>query len=69
MPLSEARKRANAKWDKAHTVTAGTKVQTHLMESFRDACKVLGVTQGQVFREAIMKTIRSAEELRQSDKL
>lgn len=62
MPLSEARKRANAKWDKEHMTTIGVKVTRTVADAFTAACDTLGVTRGQVLREAIDKTITAAKE-------
>ena len=62
MPLSEARKRANAKWDKEHMTTIGVKTTRAVAEAFASACYTLGVTRGQVLREAVDKTIAAAKE-------
>ena len=62
MPLSEARRRANAKWDKEHMTTIGVKVTRAVADSFAAACNTLGVTRGQVLREAVEKTIAAANE-------
>lgn len=62
MPVSEAHKRGNAKWDKEHMTTIGVKVTRALAESFTAACKKLGVTKGQVLRQAVLNSIKAASE-------
>ena len=62
MPQSDAQKRAKAKWDKEHMTTVGVKVTRAVADSFAAACDMLGVTRGQVLREAVDKTITAAKE-------
>ena len=62
MALSEARKRANAKWDKAHTTTVSVKLTNDLAAAFSAACQQLGVTRGEVLRRAIRACIAQASE-------
>lgn len=62
MPLSAARRRANAKWDKAHTTTVSVKLTNDLAADFAAACRQLGVTRGEVLRRAIRACIAQASE-------
>ena len=66
MPLSEARKRASAKWDHEHMTTVGVKVTRELAQEFAEACRALGVTKGRIFREAISRTIDDAKKTGES---
>lgn len=58
MPVSEARKRANAKWDKTNMTTVGVRVTRTLADSFTEACNKLGQTKGEVLRKAILDSIK-----------
>lgn len=62
MPISEARKRANAKWDKTNMTTVGVRVTRALADSFTEACNKLGQTKGEVLRKAILDSIKVANE-------
>lgn len=60
MSASEARKRANAKWDKAHMTTVGVKLTREQAERFSRACICLGITKGEALRKAVMDTIKAS---------
>lgn len=53
MARSEARKRANNKWDAANMVVLGCKVRREKAEAFREACKGAGTTPNAVFTAAL----------------
>ena len=42
--LSDAKKKANAKWDKAHMMILGCKVRKDFAAQFREACTAAGTT-------------------------
>ena len=60
MPVSEAHKRARAKWDKAHMAVLTVKVTKQKALDFSAACEKLGVKRGQVLRAAIEDAIVQA---------
>lgn len=66
MPVSEAKKRANAKWDKEHMTCVTVRVTKKLAKEFADACFLIGRTRGEVLREAIDNIIIVAKEKRES---
>ena len=53
MPVSEAKKRANAKWDAANMTIVGCRVRREKAEEFKSACKDAGTTPNAVFLDAI----------------
>lgn len=61
MPVSEAQKRASAKFGKVHLVTIGVKVSREMSLQFASACRKMGVSRSQVLREAIMSAISVAK--------
>ena len=60
MPVSEAKKRANAKWDKEHMTCVTVRVTKKLAKEFADACFLIGRTRGEVLREAIDNIIMTS---------
>lgn len=60
MPVSEAKKAANKKWDKANMVTVGCKITRKQSDQLKSACQKLGITQNYVFRTAVQRTIQEA---------
>ena len=50
--LSDAKKRANAKWDKAHMMILGCKVRKDFAAQFREACTAAGTTPNAVLKQA-----------------
>ena len=60
MPVSEARKRANAKWDREHMTVVSVKLTKPTAQAFAEACDRLGRTRNQVLRDAIQRTISEA---------
>ena len=53
MAVSEARRRANTKWDAANMTVLGYKVRKEKAEKFKAACRDAGTTPNAVFTEAI----------------
>lgn len=53
MPLTDAKRRANNKWDAANMTVLGCKIRKDKAEAFRAACKAAGTTPNAVFKEAI----------------
>ena len=52
MPVSESRRRANAKWDAANMVTLGCRMRRDSAEQFKSACYSAGTTPNAVFTAA-----------------
>lgn len=58
MPISEAKKRSNAKWDAANMTMLGCKVRRDKAEAFKSACADAGVTMNSIFTEAMDAFLR-----------
>lgn len=50
--VTEARKRANAKWDKENMVVLACKVKRETAEQFKAACAAQGTTSNAVLQQA-----------------
>ena len=50
--LSDAKKKANAKWDKANMMILGCKVRKDFAAQFREACRAVGTTPNAVLKQA-----------------
>lgn len=48
-------------WINERYVTIGTKMPKEFVQQFKDACKVLGVSQSEVFKKAMENTINLAK--------
>ncbi len=57
---SKQYKQQNA-WIKERYVTIGAKLPKDFVEEFKEACKILGVPQAEVFRKAMEETIKKAK--------
>lgn len=57
MPISEAKKRSNAKWDSANMATLACKVKKAQAEKFKGYCKAQGKTSNTVLREYVLDCI------------
>lgn len=55
MSLTEAKRRANNKWDAANMTVLGCKVRKDKAEAFKTACKSAGTTPNAVFTAAMDK--------------
>lgn len=51
--VTEARKRANAKWDKENMVVLACKVKRETAEKFKAACAAQGTTSNAVLQQAV----------------
>lgn len=58
--MTEARKKANAKWDKENMTVIGCRVTKAKAQEFRQACAALGVVPNQIFKETIEQIIKKA---------
>lgn len=61
MPISESRKRANAKWDSENMATLGCKVRKEQAEAFKQYCKDNGKTSNTVLKEYVLSCIDDKE--------
>lgn len=59
MPLSEAKKRSNAKWDAANMTTVGVKMRRTEAEQFAALTKANGTTRNAVLLAAAREYIRT----------
>lgn len=53
MAMTDAQRRANRKWDKAHNTVLGCKLRIEEAEAFKAACKEDGTTPNAVFLAAL----------------
>lgn len=60
MPVSQAKKAANARWDKENMSYQTVKVPTALLERFKAACAARGDRVNTVLREAIQRYVDDA---------
>lgn len=51
--VTEARKRANSKWDKENMVVLACKVKRETAEQFKAACAAQGTTSNAVLQQAV----------------
>ena len=58
--MTEARKKANVKWDKENMTVVGCRITKTKAQEFKDACAALGVVPNQVIKQAIEETIKKA---------
>ena len=61
MPISESRKRANAKWDSENMATLGCKVRKEQAEAFKQYCRDNGKTSNTVLKEYVLSCIGEEE--------
>lgn len=57
MPVSEAKKKANAKWDSENMATLACKVKKTQAEQFKSYCKMQGKTSNTILREYVLTCI------------
>ena len=60
-------KRPQEKYDKKNMAFVNAKYKKEFVQEFKEACKSLGITQSEVFREAMIKTIERAKNTRLYD--
>ena len=53
MAVSEAKRRANAKWNKENTTMVGVQIKKEEAKRFKEACRQSGVTPSRVLRTAM----------------
>ena len=58
--VSEAKRRANNKYDLANYTVVGCKIRKEVADQFRDECKRRGTSPNEVFREAIRDFMKSS---------
>lgn len=57
MPVSEAKKRSNAKWDSQNMATLACKVKKTQAEKFKSYCETQGKTSNTMLREYVLDCI------------
>lgn len=58
MPISDARKAANAKWDKENMCTLACKVKKEEAAAFKEHCARQGKTSNTVLKEFVLEAIK-----------
>lgn len=61
MAVSDAKKKANAKWDNANMSTLACKVKKEQAESFKAYCKEKGVTTNTVLKSYVLDCIGQSD--------
>ena len=57
MPISDAKKKANARWDSENMATIGCKLKKSQAEKFKDYCRQKGKTSNAVLRDYVLDCI------------
>lgn len=57
MAVSEAKKKANAKWDSENMATLGVRLKREQAEAFKEYCVKQGKTSNAVLREFVLDCI------------
>ena len=58
--MTESRKKANIKWDKANMTVVGCRITRTKAQEFKEACAALGVVPNQILLKAVENTIAEA---------
>ena len=61
MPVSESKKKANAKWDKTNMATLACKVKKHQAAAFKDYAAQRGKTSNTMLKEYVLDCIGEGE--------
>lgn len=61
MPVSEAHKKGNRKWDKENMTTLGCKVKKEEAAAFKEYAKEQGKTSNTVLKEFVQECIKKNE--------
>lgn len=61
MPVSDAKKKANAKWDSENMTTLGCKVKKDHAEKFKSYCSSIKKTSNAVLRDYVLDCIGEKE--------
>lgn len=67
MPLSEARKRANKKWDAANMQNLSIKIRRDYADRIRAAAAAAGTTPAAIMRRALDEFMQSQEDSKAGD--
>lgn len=67
MPVSEAKRRANDRWDKANMTILSCKVKKGEAELFKEYCTQLGKTPNTVLKEYVYACVRNQEPVSRDD--
>ena len=59
--MTESRKKANIKWDKANMTVVGCRITRTKAQEFKEACAALGTVPNQILQEAVNRIIAEAE--------
>lgn len=62
MPVSDAKKKANAKWDSENMTTLGCKIKKGQAEKFKSYCSSRGKTSNAVLRDYVLDCIDEKED-------
>lgn len=65
MPISDARRRANEKWNAKNIVKVGCNVSRSLHDQFKKACEAQGDTMHSVLRDCIENYVVKYKEVNQ----
>ena len=57
MPVSESKKKANAKWDSENMATVACKIKKSQVEKFKSYCFSIGKTSNAVIRDYVLDCI------------
>ncbi len=69
MPISDAKKKANAKWDSENMTTIGCKIKKGHAEKFKVYCESQGKTSNAVLREFVLTCINENNEFNTQEHL
>ena len=61
MPVSESKKKANAKWDSENMATVACKIKKSQAEKFKSYCSSIGKTSNAVIRDYVLECIDEKE--------
>lgn len=56
-------------WKKENMKTVRASFKNDFVDQFKDACKILGISQADAIREAMYNTIQKADEIRKNNSL
>ncbi len=62
VPVSDAKKKANARWDSENMATIGCKIKKDQAEKFKDYCRRQGKTSNAVLRDYVLGCIGEDEQ-------
>lgn len=67
MPVSDAKKKANAKWDSENMATLACKVKKTQAEKFKNFCEKQGKTSNATLREYVLGCIGEGKRNNEND--